>query len=158
MANTIQEKLTQTGMKRRTVIKGAAWSVPVIAAAVATPLAAASGEPPKDATAYGTAGSTKPGGSPAFFDAYGQDDDGNDAKIPANTVITFSVSPETAAGTVALTTANATLTGPVNGVYTITPVTGTLRVRLKATFPAGTSATIAITGPLGSSSSNGNWS
>lgn len=31
------------GFTRRTVVKGAAWSVPVIAAAVATPLAAASG-------------------------------------------------------------------------------------------------------------------
>lgn len=33
---------TKKGFSRRTVIKGAAWSVPVIAAAVATPLAAAS--------------------------------------------------------------------------------------------------------------------
>ncbi|MFB8189666.1 hypothetical protein ACFC14_10105 [Microbacterium sp. NPDC055988] len=31
------------GVSRRTLVKGAAWSVPVIAAAVATPLAAASG-------------------------------------------------------------------------------------------------------------------
>ncbi len=30
------------GISRRTIVKGAAWSVPVIAAAVATPLAAAS--------------------------------------------------------------------------------------------------------------------
>lgn len=33
------------GFSRRTVVKGAAWSVPVIAAAVATPLAAASATP-----------------------------------------------------------------------------------------------------------------
>ncbi|MGV2902599.1 hypothetical protein ACNPM4_13045 [Microbacterium sp. AGC62] len=32
------------GISRRTIVKGAAWSVPVIAAAVATPLAAASGD------------------------------------------------------------------------------------------------------------------
>ena len=31
------------GLDRRTIIKGAAWSVPVVAAAVATPLAAATG-------------------------------------------------------------------------------------------------------------------
>ena len=37
-------------MERRTVIKGAAWSVPVIAAAVAAPLAAAS-TPPRRAIA-----------------------------------------------------------------------------------------------------------
>lgn len=33
---------TKNGLERRSVIKGAAWSVPVIAAAVATPLASAS--------------------------------------------------------------------------------------------------------------------
>ena len=32
-----------SGIKRRTLLKGAAWSVPVVAAAVATPFAAASG-------------------------------------------------------------------------------------------------------------------
>src|SRR5690606_23566796 len=41
-----QEKSHMTeenkGLSRRTVVKGAAWSVPVIAAAVATPFAAAS--------------------------------------------------------------------------------------------------------------------
>lgn len=36
------EEVTTPGLSRRTVVKGAAWSVPVIAAAVATPLAAAS--------------------------------------------------------------------------------------------------------------------
>ncbi|WP_435743082.1 hypothetical protein [Microbacterium sp. PMB16] len=36
------EENNNKGFSRRTVVKGAAWSVPVIAAAVATPLAAAS--------------------------------------------------------------------------------------------------------------------
>lgn len=35
-----------TNIDRRTVLKGAVWSVPVIAAAIATPLAAASQVPP----------------------------------------------------------------------------------------------------------------
>ena len=37
-----EEIQKNSGFTRRTVVKGAAWSVPVIAAAVATPLAAAS--------------------------------------------------------------------------------------------------------------------
>lgn len=37
--------LEKSGVSRRTVIKGAAWSVPVIAAAVAVPMAAASETP-----------------------------------------------------------------------------------------------------------------
>lgn len=39
----IEETQKNKGLSRRAVVKGAAWSVPVIAAAVATPLAAASG-------------------------------------------------------------------------------------------------------------------
>lgn len=38
-----EEIQKNSGFSRRTLVKGAAWSVPVIAAAVATPLAAASG-------------------------------------------------------------------------------------------------------------------
>lgn len=38
----VTEEIQNKGLSRRTVVKGAAWSVPVIAAAVATPLAAAS--------------------------------------------------------------------------------------------------------------------
>lgn len=44
-------------MDRRTVVKGAAWSVPVIAAAVAVPLAAASTTPTRDRLTFNTAGS-----------------------------------------------------------------------------------------------------
>lgn len=40
------EDIKKTGLSRRTIVKGAAWSVPVIAAAVAVPMAAASGEDP----------------------------------------------------------------------------------------------------------------
>lgn len=38
-----EEVQNNQGISRRTIMKGAAWSVPVIAAAVATPMAAASG-------------------------------------------------------------------------------------------------------------------
>lgn len=41
--NLVTEEIQKnSGFSRRTIVKGAAWSVPVIAAAVATPLAAAS--------------------------------------------------------------------------------------------------------------------
>lgn len=49
----------KTGISRRTVVKGAAWSVPVIAAAVATPLAAASTAGPAElASAFWSASQT----------------------------------------------------------------------------------------------------
>lgn len=40
------EDVTKAGISRRTLVKGAAWSVPVIAAAVAVPARAASGDDP----------------------------------------------------------------------------------------------------------------
>lgn len=42
-----------SGLSRRSVIHGAAWSLPVIAAAIATPLAAASAPQPEDCTVCG---------------------------------------------------------------------------------------------------------
>lgn len=41
--------MTDPQVKRRTLIKGAVWFTPVVALAVATPLAAASGEPTEEA-------------------------------------------------------------------------------------------------------------
>ncbi len=40
----VTQATTKAGLSRRVVVQGAAWSIPVIAAAVATPLAAASGD------------------------------------------------------------------------------------------------------------------
>lgn len=42
MSEIEQQNLTSTPINRRTVVKGAAWSVPVIAAAIAAPAASAS--------------------------------------------------------------------------------------------------------------------
>lgn len=51
-----EEIQKEKGFSRRTVVKGAAWSVPVIAAAVATPLAAASNVEVGAFTTSGTCG------------------------------------------------------------------------------------------------------
>lgn len=49
------EELTQhQGISRRTIVKGAAWSIPVMAAAVAAPAAVATGGPAWDVTVTGT--------------------------------------------------------------------------------------------------------
>ena len=44
---TEKKSIEMAGVDRRTVLKGAAWATPVIAAAVATPLAAATGPEPE---------------------------------------------------------------------------------------------------------------
>ncbi|MCS3843442.1 hypothetical protein [Microbacterium sp. AK031] len=56
------------GIARRTVLKASAWSVPVVAAAVATPLAAASTA--VDLELAGFAGDTFTGLSPDLLRAY----------------------------------------------------------------------------------------
>lgn len=79
-----EENTNSKGFSRRTVVKGAAWSVPVIAAAVATPLAAAS---VTDVGAFsvdgdcGTLGLLFPG-----FEITA----GPSAPLPAGTVITIT--------------------------------------------------------------------
>lgn len=53
------------GIERRTVLVAAAWSAPVVAAAIATPLAAASGEPPRTVLASSRV-SVPPAGDPTW--------------------------------------------------------------------------------------------
>ncbi|MFV0433648.1 MAG: hypothetical protein ACK5LO_06700 [Leucobacter sp.] len=62
------------GMKRRSVIKAAAWAAPVVAVAVSAPIAAASGEPPA-AVYAGLGGPATPPkvGENATFRGWGED-------------------------------------------------------------------------------------
>lgn len=159
MAKTTEETLTQTGLKRRTVIKGAAWSVPVIAAAVAVP-AYASSNPPV-AIKFGTSSTSGAADEENFFSARGVSNTGTDALIPDGSVITFTVSPADAVATEApeVTTGNATITGPdAGGKYTITAAPGATFVAIKAAYPAGVTGTISISGGgLTTSTSVGGW-
>jgi hypothetical protein len=58
---------SRRGLDRRTVLVTAAWSVPVVAAAIATPLAAASGEPTRTVSASSRV-SVRPAGDPTWDD------------------------------------------------------------------------------------------
>jgi hypothetical protein len=152
----MSEQLDNTktsGATRRTVLKGAAWTAPVIAAAIAVPLASASTPPP--ATRYGASGSTQNGGEDGYFSAYGIVQGGAHAVIPSGTTITFTVDPTDAVGSVTVT--NGSLSGPVDGVYTIVPTAGVTEVDVDAVFPSGTSATIRISGPAGNTTAAGSW-
>lgn len=53
MSEIEQQNVTSTRINRRTVVKGAAWSVPVIAAAIAAPAASASTASTDLAVAFG---------------------------------------------------------------------------------------------------------
>lgn len=95
--NQLPEALTNPA--RRSVVKAAAWAVPVIAAATAVPLAAASGTDPVDekgesvlnVTAYNVAS----GGSEGYVEANGIRisplDPKNPKTVPAQTHVTITI-------------------------------------------------------------------
>lgn len=102
-----------TTPSRRTVARGAAWSLPVVALAAAAPKAAAS-PPPPAATDFGYSGPTTPKvGTVYTYSIYGLDEYGNEpAALPAGASITLPsdfTGPFTTNGVV---TGNTTVTFP----------------------------------------------
>ncbi|PQZ87708.1 hypothetical protein CQ018_17305 [Arthrobacter sp. MYb227] len=86
------ENISKGSTNRRTLVKGAAWSVPVVALAVAAPSAAASGEVETPVFYdWSVGGSASVGsGNNAFFTVNGQSADGEDATVPAGFTIVIT--------------------------------------------------------------------
>lgn len=117
------------GVSRRTVVKGAAWSVPVIAAAVATPLAAASGDD-IEVGAFNLAGTCGVVGllGPGFTLTAGPT-----APLPVGTTVTITGSG----------VANIGLFSVTGGTASVSVLSNTSRlITLTSELPAG--ATIAF--------------
>ncbi|MFJ2550872.1 hypothetical protein [Microbacterium sp. NPDC087591] len=122
-----EEIQKEKGFSRRTVVKGAAWSVPVIAAAVATPLAAAS---TADVGAFTTAGTCGILGvlGPGFTLTASAT-----APLPVGTTITITGSGVANIGVFSVT----------GGTASVSVLSGTSRlITLTSELPAG--ATIAF--------------
>lgn len=159
MTNAIEETITQTDLKRRTVIKGAAWSVPVIAAAIATPLAAASGEPPVANYADVTALTNPAAGSNPRFRAQGQVKNGNDyadGTLKAGELFTLTFTNGATATSysnlsgLTYVSGNPATGGPV--VFQVTAATSAqVSVTLNNVQPAGGVITATILNGLGQS-------
>ncbi|WEK62319.1 MAG: hypothetical protein P0Y60_06070 [Candidatus Microbacterium colombiense] len=121
-----EEIQKEKGFSRRTVVKGAAWSIPVIAAAVATPLAAASNVDVGAFALQGTCGILGVLG-PGFTLEAGA------VPIPAGTTIAVTGSGVANIGVFSVT----------GGTATVGVLSGTSRlVTLTAAVPAG--ATVAF--------------
>ncbi|MCK2026506.1 hypothetical protein [Microbacterium sufflavum] len=140
------------GVSRRTIVKGAAWSVPVIAAAVATPLAAASGTTDIGAFALngscGTLGVLGPGFTLTA---------GPSAPIPAGTTIAVTGTGIANIGVFGVTggTANVNVLSPTSRSITLTadvPAGATIafRTTLSISVAFGLNATATLpTGYVG---------
>ncbi|MDQ0642371.1 hypothetical protein [Microbacterium murale] len=154
---SMHDDLPLSGPSRRTVVKGAAWSVPIVAAAVATPLAAAS---VVDAGAFALRGSCGVLGllGPGFTLQAGPT-----TPLPVGTTITivgsgiadigfFDVSGGTAnVAVLSNTSRQVTLTSPLPAGATIAfrttlSITVAFQLNAVATLPPGYSGSGAKTG------------
>ncbi|PQZ86448.1 hypothetical protein CQ018_19005 [Arthrobacter sp. MYb227] len=87
------EKKIGDSMNRRTIVKGAAWSVPVVALAVAAPSAAASGNPVA-ATFWGTSATASViSGNTTKYVLDGQDALSDPALLPIGSQMTLTPGP-----------------------------------------------------------------
>lgn len=116
-----QDSYHREGVARRTLIHGAAWSVPVIAMAVGTPLAAASGNSAGDFSLDGSCGTAGVVG-PGFTLSAGS------VPVPAGTIFTVSGSGVGDVG-------DFTVTGGTADVIVVSPTSR--QIVLTAPLPAG---------------------
>lgn len=134
----MQEELDTHGLSRRTLVKGAAWSVPVVAVAVATPLAAASATPPA-ATFWATGATVSVvSGNVTNFTVEGSDADGNLALLPSGTSVTIvpdagvTLAVVNAIGIVVTTNPD----GSITGIITANDITN-IRIQFRPTGASG---------------------
>jgi hypothetical protein len=140
----MQENPRADGFSRRTVVKGAAWSVPVIAAAVATPLAAASTPTPAAATFWATGATVSVvSGNVTNFTVEGSDADGNLALLPSGTSVLIVPDPgvtlQLVNATGIMTTTNPD--GSITAIITGSDVTN-IRIQFRPTGPSGSGYSI----------------
>lgn len=139
----MQENTRTDGLSRRTVVKGAAWSVPVVAAAVAVPLAAAS--TPTPAATFWATGATVSvvSGNVTNFTVEGSDADGNLALLPSGTSVMIVPEPgvtlQIVNSTGIVTTTNPD--GSITAVITGSDITN-IRIQFRPTGPSGSGYSI----------------
>lgn len=135
------------GITRRTMVKGAAWSAPVVAAAVALPLAAAS---TTDIGAFSVGGNCGlPGETGAGFDLIA-----GSGPVPAGTTITISGTGASDIGTFTIFGAPVTVTvvSPTERIIELTgplPAGTELSMRSDITLGTDFSLTTLVTLPTG---------
>jgi len=142
---------------RRAIVKGAAWSLPVIAAAVATPLAAASETAPVANYAEVTATANPKVGTNPNFKIQGQYTDGAnyvDGSLKAGTLVTFTfANGATAASYSGLSGLSFVSGDPAAGGPAIFQVTASTTAQVKVTFnnvaPVGGAITAEVLGGTG---------
>lgn len=129
------------GFTRRTIVKGAAWTIPVIAVATATPAAAASGDPEPIEASYWYTGATLNihSGGVVVFNAFTQDYNGDPGLLPAGS--TFAFTPR--AGVVL------DLVSVPAGIVALPDGNGGYLLTIQVSTLTGVQARVRVTGPAG---------
>lgn len=145
-------------IKRRSVVKAAAWAAPVVATAVAVPAVSASTEPPAASFAQVTIDSPRSVGSWGLVRVQGRtEEDGLpvNGALPEGTTIVLSAS----AGTISINPGGqvgvASITDNGDGTYTVIPLPGATVVELYASLDAPGVLTASLSPIPGSG--NGHW-
>ncbi len=130
---------------RRTILAGAAWSVPAVAITVAAPIAVASTPVPL-ATTWSAEGPTGVlSGDVAQFTLRGDDGDGNEAVLPDNSNVV--ITPDAGVTIVNTAITGGVLTDNGDGSFTATVDSGatSLVVSFRVTGPSGANVSYVST-------------
>lgn len=134
------------GMKRRSVIKAAAWTAPVVAAATAVPWAAAS-TPPVEATSVGATTTSPLVNNFGRIEVFGIAPNGDNGFFPDGQTFTVA-STDLDFSQIVTSVTGGTFTSDGAGKWTITPASGSTDVKI--IFKSGTAGTYTVTsnGPV----------
>lgn len=147
------KNVSQLPSSRRSIIKGAAWSVPVVALATAAPAHAASGDPePSEAVRWGAnfAGSVRNDGKQVgYIGVNGINDDGEPGPVPAGFVMMLTP-PEGVTITITRKAGILKVVEGADGTLTIYALEGSINPKLSYTItgPTGGSIIWSIAGPI----------
>lgn len=141
----IQHEGTSQGASRRTVVKTAAWAVPVVAVAASAPFAAASVEPEQASSIGGT--TTSPiVGNVGRLEVFGIDPSGDDGFFPAGQ--TFLVSADFDFGAMVTSITGGTITQNTDNTWILTPNPGVVKVAIRFVSTEAGPYEVASRGPV----------
>lgn len=134
-------------LKRRSVVKAAAWAAPVVAVAVAAPVHATSHEEPVEATSIGVDATSPRVNGNGRIRPYGIDADLNDAYFPDSQTFTLT-SSDLDFNAIVTSITGGVITPSGSGVWLIIPNSGATSVDIRFNSPTVGSYTVTSNGPV----------
>lgn len=132
-------------MKRRSVVKAAAWAAPVVAVAVSAPMASASVEPPEEATTIGATTTSPFVGNVGIIRPFGLAPNGEDGFFPNGQ--TFTLTSDLDFNSIVTSISGGTITQVSPGVWLVTPDPGSTAVDIRFNSPSAGTYTLTSDGP-----------